>query len=132
MQDYHAAIILDAGGLTANISGYRIVGPITAGAAVQLELVDKAGLACGSETLTKLLLQHVEDYANIHPREHPGGFAGVLESLSMTRLQAEGYLSAEFDSRKGSRVVPPQLSFTLMGRNRATGQDVEKHFRVSR
>lgn len=132
VQVYHAAIILDAGGLLANISGYWILRPITAGAAVQLELVDKAGLACGSETLTKLLLERIEDYANIHPREYLGGFEGMLESLYMTRLQAESYLSAELNSRKVSRIVPLQLSFTLMGRNQATGQDVEKRFRSSR
>lgn len=110
---------------------YRITGPVTAGAAIPFELLEKAGLACGSETMSKFLVDHVERYANSHPDEHPGGFENTLRILRMTRAQAESQLADDFEAIK-STPNANKFVLSLESRNPATGRDVSWSFTIVR
>lgn len=123
-------IILDAGGLTANITAIRITSAVQVGAFIAIEVVEKAGLACGSETLTKLLIQHIEDYANTHLSEHPGGFSAILQSLGMSRMQAEHQLARQFEGFKAVQNAK-RIPLSLEGRNKITGLDEERNFWIT-
>lgn len=124
-------MVVDAGGLTVNVSAYQIFGRVDVGAAVQFSLVNKDGLACGSETLVKRLLQHIKQQAEAQPHKYSQGFQDVLDQISMTEAQVERDLSAEFEPYKSSQ-GKKTLNLTLEGRHKTTGEDGEASFRISR
>lgn len=82
---------------------YRVSGVIDGQSDILMELLAKAGIACGSQRLTALCVAKIRKTCSDHPHDYAGGFGNMCKALRMSEAQFEHAIAYDFESFKTSR-----------------------------